>query len=92
MLSVMAYLMRTNGDILKVKPNNRKVFTLKELQYYVGGYVEMVQLMSNRTLVVNEDGMSLLLPENKHASLFTGIEIYGNVIVLNEDETDAMES
>ena len=88
----MAYLMRTNGDIKKVKPNNRKVFTLGELQQHVGGYIEMVQLINNKTLVVNDEGKIRQLPINNYATLFTGIEIYGDVIVLDEDETDAMEN
>lgn len=88
----MAYLMKTNGDIKKVKPSNHKVFTLSELQHHVGGYIEMVQLLGNQILVVNDEGKIRRLPINNYATLFTGIEIYGDVIVLDENETDAMNN
>ena len=42
--------------------------SLKELQEYVGGYIETVTLRNGDTLVFNEDGIMLDLRANQEAT------------------------
>ena len=71
--------------------------SLKEMQDYVGGYIEVIQIDSNYiiddivrnfpsvdniyALVVNEDGLMLKLKENTLARLLTGMHIVGNAML-----------
>ena len=52
-----------------VVPANGKHFTLKELQGYVGGYVEIQDLGDGRKLCLNEEGKLYGLPANAGATL-----------------------
>jgi hypothetical protein len=61
-------LYRTDGTQEVVKPGNKKDFTLKELQGFVGGYIELVFISDSRVMVVNEDGKLDELPINVRAT------------------------
>ena len=52
----MAKLIYPNGKLEDVQPNNGNVFTLEEIQGFVGGYIEIVKLHDNALFVMNEDG------------------------------------
>ena len=71
----MAVLLRSDGRVEIVIPKGN-VFTLEEIQGYVGGYIEAVYAI-NATLreigtfdvmIINEDGKRLELPVNLMAS------------------------
>lgn len=90
----MATLIKTNGEISQLLPQNEKVFTLKELQAVVGGYIQMLRLPNGTTLVCNEDGIDLELPVNKDASrLVAGMYgrktqmFVGDILLVSESET-----
>ena len=51
-----AFIYQANGEIIPIMPKNNKIFTLKELQNIVKGYIEIVYLEDNRLMVVNEEG------------------------------------
>lgn len=51
----MAKLYKTTGEIMDVKPQKGKHFTLKELQGFVSGYIEYVQIKDGREMYVNEE-------------------------------------
>lgn len=59
---------RANGSYREVSPMNGQCYTLLELQAYVGGYIEIVELFNNRLLVVNEEGKMHGLPHNAIAT------------------------
>jgi hypothetical protein len=61
-------LYRTDGTQEPVAPKNKKDFTLKDLQEFVGGYIELVFLGAGRVLVVNEEGKLEGLPPNVRAT------------------------
>lgn len=50
----MATLIRTDGVLLDVTPKNKRKFTLKELQSYVGGYIETIDIVDDYIAIVNE--------------------------------------
>lgn len=75
----MAQIIKTNGFVQSVEPKNEKDFTLKELQLFVGGYIEIVQLDNGYIMVVNEEGKLHGLEHNKVASeLFRRHALWGN--------------
>ena len=63
----MAQLIKSNGEISKVLPGNGKVFTLQELQSFVGGYIEF-RHMDGEIMVMNEEGKIMGLPDNQEAT------------------------
>ena len=50
-----AQLVSTNGDVKSVKPKNNKTFSLKELQSYVDGYIQILKTRDERIMIINED-------------------------------------
>lgn len=90
----MATLFKTNGETILVVPENQKKFTLKELQKYVGGYIELLTISDKSFLVINEEGKLQNLPLNDRATQiyiknygFTDI-IVGDVLVIKQNEID----
>lgn len=82
-----AILLKTNGTEVKVKPKGR-YFSLKELQGFVGGYIEIHKLQDGREMILNEEGILLNLPINESATvlayhLATSKGIRGDVLVTN---------
>tara|TARA_Y100001963_G_scaffold144898_1_gene217693 strand:- start:371 stop:742 length:372 start_codon:yes stop_codon:yes gene_type:complete len=74
-----------------IKPENRKKFTLKELQDYVGGYIQVVPLIQPEwkdfVVLVNEEGMLLNLPLNPVSyplNFFLGHKLFGNVLIIHK--------
>jgi hypothetical protein len=65
----VASLMRADGTIQDITPGNGQKFSLKELQTFVGGYIEIQRLPKTREmLVLNEEGKLIGLPRNAQAS------------------------
>jgi len=52
----LARLIKETGVTEEVSPKNGKKFTLEELQKYVGGLIEFVQLNDKYNLIINEEG------------------------------------
>lgn len=66
----MATLFQVEKPLKRVKPVNGKTFTLKELQTYVGGSIEMIFTnIGGRVFVVNEEGKLRNLEINYLATL-----------------------
>lgn len=79
-----ALLIKSGGEKLNITPENGVFFTLKELQNYVGGYIEMLLTNDDRTMIVNEDGKLKSLEVNNEATkLIEEIIIVGDVVVCN---------
>jgi hypothetical protein len=76
-------LYRTDGAQEAVKPENKKYFTLRELQAFVGGYIEVVFLNDNQIMVVNEEGKLCKLPINIRATKIITDQEIEDVIVGN---------
>tara|TARA_R100000081_G_scaffold15728_3_gene6545 strand:+ start:1462 stop:1731 length:270 start_codon:yes stop_codon:yes gene_type:complete len=83
-----AQLVNTNGDVKSVKPKNNKTFTLKELQAYVDGYIQILQTRDNRIMIINEEGKLNKLPYNEIASslYIYGLQdpVVGDVLVMDK--------
>lgn len=64
----MATLYNVNGSSIEVHPKNGSDFTLEELQYYVGGYIQVVPFPDGTMIVLNEEGKLENLPINPGAT------------------------
>ena len=88
----MALWLKTDTTEHKVHPANGKLFTLAELQGYVGGYIEIIPIGDDKSMVLNEDGKALGLATNLTACARTmGIialddEVVGDVLIVNDSE------
>ncbi|BCR35188.1 DUF3846 domain-containing protein [Mariniplasma anaerobium] len=67
-------------EIVKAKD---ECFSLKELQEYVNGYIELYPT-NNKTyhIIVNEEGLLMRLPLNQLSSKLYGIHAVGNVVII----------
>lgn len=88
----MARLYKTNGEVIEVSPKNNRDFTLKELQNFVEGDIEIINLTTKKILIVNEGGKINKLPFNESATelwkKYYGRTDYivGNALLCNSDE------
>lgn len=91
-----SYIIRTDETQAPVAPGFGNRFTLKELQYYVGGYIELVHLNDNQFLVINEEGKLHNLPFNKKATylahaahcIFASDYIVGDAVIIEQNQLD----
>lgn len=87
----MAYIYKTNGEVIETSPKNKKYFSLKELKEIVGGYIEIVNL-GDDYMVVNEEGKLIGLPFNLNATIVyqistkIGEHIVGDVLVCPKNQ------
>jgi hypothetical protein len=87
----MAYIYKSNGEVIETSPKNGKDFSWLELNEIVGGYIEIVNL-GDDYMVVNEEGKLLNLPFNLNATRiyqhFTRIGdcIVGDVLVCPKNQ------
>lgn len=91
----MALLIKAGKPSKTVKPANGDKFTLEELQGYVDGFIERIDLQNGKAMYINEDGKALRLPYNatatvilKNRGCLTGDYIAGSAIVLDYSEED----
>ena len=89
----MAQIIKTNGQILEVQPQNGTDFQLEEMQAIVNGYIEMVPLHNGEIMIVNEEG-KFTCSENytatfvaKHYNVITNDDyIFGDVLICKDEE------
>ena len=89
----MAVLLNTSGGRDNVTPINGKFFSLRELQKYVGGYIERIDLNNGCAMYVDEEVLSKNLPCNRNATnalekagIILGNYIVGNAVVVQYRE------
>lgn len=91
----MALLIKAGKQSKTVSPANGDKFTLEELQGYVDGFIERIDLQNGKAMYINEDGKALRLPYNatatvilKNRGCLIGDYIAGSAIVLDYSEED----
>lgn len=56
-MNIDCCIIKPNGDIIPVKPDNGEYFTLEELKEAVGGYIEYCEtIYPVHTMVIDEEG------------------------------------
>lgn len=91
----MALWIKTDGTSAAVQPQNGATFTLDELQHYVGGLLEALDLGGGLTMWLNEEGKLDELPYNpvadevahRHTAIAFTDGIVGDVLVATREET-----
>jgi hypothetical protein len=94
----MAFWLKTDGSISEVKPDHDArdgIFTLQQLQAFVGGYIEIVHTHTGALMIVNEDGKNHGLPFNLLATeryrFGEHDPIVGNVLICTMEEIEREE-
>ena len=49
-------LVTSSGTMREISPMNGEYYKLHEMQYYVGGYIETVNVGNGKVLVMDEEG------------------------------------
>lgn len=50
------YIIKENGDVEVIRPQNGTDFSLEELQKYVDGLIDIIDLNNGNIMVVNDEG------------------------------------
>ena len=83
-----AILIRTDGSEEKLCPKDGKKFSLKELQGFVKGYIELAITKDNKDMYVNEEGkINGSIPNEKATKIYKYNQddvIYGDVVVIEK--------
>lgn len=84
-------VIKTNGETQEVNPKNGKEFSLEELQGFVGGYVEKLNVNGKKVkqIIMNEEGLLMKLEPNLIVTELLSLEfgrevktIVGDVLVI----------
>ena len=78
----MATLLKTDGT----RVPDVDISTLKKMQEFVGGYIELIYLNNGMCLIINEEGLLLDLPQNLIATELYGHLIVGDVLYVKPSE------
>lgn len=89
----MATLLKADGSQKTIQPKNGNDFSLEELQGYVDGYIDIINLWNGEILVINDNGKGVY-PTNEtatklakeHHRLFPGDWIDGDVVLCKDGE------
>lgn len=88
-----ATLIKTDGSKLEIQPQNGLDFQLDELQKFVDGYIEIINLHNGDILVINDNGKDVLDSNetateiaHKHNAIFGWDYICGDVVMCKDRE------
>ena len=91
----METLIRATGEQMTVKPASGGKFTLEELQGFVSGFIERIDLQNGKAMYINEDGKAMQMKRNIEATVclqqrgvLVGDYIAGDAVILDYSEED----
>ena len=91
----MATLIRATGEQMTVKPASGGKFTLEELQGFVSGFIERIDLQNGKAMYINEDEKAMQMKCNIEATVclqqrwcLQGDYIAGDAVILDYSEED----
>ena len=82
----MATLIHSNGTATTHTPQHGTYWSLSELQFLVGGYIEQVPTPTRHLAFCDEDGLGRRLPLNLRASTMLKAQLVGPVLVIARAE------
>lgn len=87
----MVQLIKVNQDPVRITPTSNNIFSLEEMQGFVEGSIEIVNLSGQRIMIVNEEGKIKNLPVNQTATTIANFNdivdiIHGNVIICHQNQ------
>lgn len=87
-----ALLIKSDGSVKPIVPANGRDFTMEELQGYVEGLIQIIDLTSEAIMVVNEEGKGVLPPNGMATviakasnAIFPHDYIAGNAVMCHTD-------
>lgn len=84
----MAKLLRPDGQHSEITPGDGATFTLAELQHFVGGFIECIELPDGTILIINEEGNIMRMAHNPAASEAAGVRIVGPALICEPGEIE----
>lgn len=90
------FIVKTDGSKHVITPQVGTKFNLEELQEFVGGYIQVINLNEEQCMVVNENGKLYHLEMNAEASviahsfraIFPNDFIFGDAVIINNSQLD----
>ena len=89
----MATLIKTDGSKLEIQPQNGLGFQLDELQKFVDGYIDIINLHNGDILVINDNGKDVLDSNetateiaHNHNAIFGWDYICGDVVMCKDED------
>lgn len=89
----MANIIKTDGTIVEVTPQNGTDFQFEELQKIVGGYIEVLRLTGKAIMVANEEGKFYCTYNHEatkiakeYGAIYKSDYICGDVLICNAGE------
>ena len=72
----MATLIKTDGSKLEIQPQNGLDFQLDELQKFVDGYIDIINLHNGDILVINDNGKDVLDSNETQCYFWLGLYLW----------------
>lgn len=82
----MALIIKADGIMKKVRPENGRNFHVKEIERLIGGKCEMHSLGNQNKLFIHTQQRSVSLDFNWDASDLLNAPVVGDAIVLSDEE------
>ena len=82
----MAHLIQPDGTVTEHTPKSGRDWSLEEMQFLIGGYIERVPTPKKYEAYCNEEGLLRKLPVNTLACLLLRVELVGPILVLDKTE------
>ena len=84
----MGILITAEGEEKVVTPDNSEVFTLKELQTHVGGWIEVVpqRIHPDKVYLCDEEGLLKGKDVNSVVSEVIDYPVVGDILIISHEE------
>ena len=82
----MAHLIQPDGTVTEHTPQSGRDWSLAEMQFLIGGYIERVPTTKKYEAYCDEDGLRRKLPLNPLGCLLLKTELVGPILVLDKTE------
>ena len=84
----MGILITAEGEEKVVTPDNGEVFTLKELQTHVGGWIEVVpqRIHPDKVYLCDEEGLLKGKDVNSVVSEVIDYPVVGDILIISHEE------
>ena len=84
----MGTLITAEGEEKVVTPDNGEVFTLKELQTHVGGWIEVVpqRIHPDKVYLCDEEGLLKGKDVNSVVSETIDYRVVGDILIISHEE------
>lgn len=79
-----ACLIKVDGTVISVSPKNGTDFSLEELQGFVGGNVEIIDIGNNQIMCIDEEGKYKEKYINDLATFYAMGHVFGGDVIVGD--------